>query len=180
SSAMWIEGIGVANKPSDSSERVVANHLAVFAKGSAEPGSCDRSFEEAALQHTHHSANTTTDIDGDGKADACSLGPDGIECYLAGSTPPFSKKITGPNLTLASGWSNPANYSTIRYGDLNGDGKADICARFNIGVRCYLSTGNGFATPFTGPALSNHSGWAGSPSYYSPLLMADVNGDGKD
>lgn len=180
SSAMWIEGIGLANKPSDASERVVANHLAVFAKGSAEPGSCDRSFEEAALQHSLHNASTTTDIDGDGRADACSLSSDGIECFLAGSTPTFSKRIEGPRLTLTSGWSNPANYSTIRYGDLNGDGKADICARFNAGVRCYLSTGTGFSAPFSGPELSNDSGWASSPSFYSTFAMADVNGDGKD
>ncbi len=180
SSAMWIEGVGLANKPSDASERVVANHLAIFAKGTAEPGSCDRSYEEAALQHSFHNASTTTDIDGDGLADACSLGPDGIECFLAGSTPPFSKRIAGPKLTLASGWSKPEHYTTIRYGDLNGDGKADICARYSAGVRCYLSTGNGFSDAITGPELSNTSGWAASPSNYATFAMADVNGDGKD
>lgn len=180
SSAMWVEGVGVVNRPSDGSERVVANHLAIHAKGSALPGSCDRSFEESSLQTAAHNASTTTDIDGDGKADACSLGPDGIECYLAGSSPPFSKRVQGPALPLDRGWSNPANYSTIRYGDINGDGKADICARYNTGVRCFLSTGSGFSAGFDGPTLSNDGGWNATPAYYSTLKMADVNGDGKD
>ncbi len=33
SSTMWMRGAGVVNRPSDGSERVVANHLGIFAKG---------------------------------------------------------------------------------------------------------------------------------------------------
>src|SRR5690554_4848035 len=178
SSALWVQGAGVVNTPSDGSQRVVANHLAVFAKSSGEPGSCDRSFEEAALQSAARNASTSTDIDGDGIADACSLGPDGVECFLAADN--FSTRIQGPNLTQASGWNNPRYYSSIRYGDLNADGKADICARFATGVRCYLSQGESFAAPFAGPALTNDSGWGGSPSHYASFAFADINGDGKD
>ena len=48
SSAMWIRGSGVVNQPSDGSQRVVANHLAVLADGSGLPESCndlDAEFE---------------------------------------------------------------------------------------------------------------------------------------
>jgi len=38
SSAMWAQGLGVLNVPSDGSQRVVANHLAIIADGSDRPG----------------------------------------------------------------------------------------------------------------------------------------------
>lgn len=41
STTMWMEGQGVLNHPSDGSERVVGNHLAVFARGSGRPAHCD-------------------------------------------------------------------------------------------------------------------------------------------
>lgn len=40
SSTMWIEGKGIVNRPSDGSERTVANHLALYATGEGPPGSC--------------------------------------------------------------------------------------------------------------------------------------------
>lgn len=41
SSTMWLEGKGVLNHPTDGSERVVSNHLALFAKGQGKPASCE-------------------------------------------------------------------------------------------------------------------------------------------
>lgn len=41
STAMWVRGSGVINRPSDGSERSVVNHLAVYAKGSGEAWSCN-------------------------------------------------------------------------------------------------------------------------------------------
>lgn len=41
STTMWLQGPGVLNHPSDGSERVVGNHLAVFAGGSSRPPFCD-------------------------------------------------------------------------------------------------------------------------------------------
>lgn len=40
SSSMWVRGVGVVNNPSDGSERTVANHLAVFARGSGGADQC--------------------------------------------------------------------------------------------------------------------------------------------
>ncbi|MCA9673227.1 MAG: phosphodiester glycosidase family protein [Myxococcales bacterium] len=40
SSAMWIRNVGVVNNPSDGSQRVVGNHLAVFARGSGAATHC--------------------------------------------------------------------------------------------------------------------------------------------
>jgi subtilisin family serine protease len=47
-----------------------------------------------------------------------------------GSPQGFTTKLTGPNYSDAQGWgSSPANYETIQLADVNGDGKADVCAR---------------------------------------------------
>ena len=175
SSAMWIRGVGTANRPSDGNERVVANHLAVQADGAGEPGSCNRVLESAALLDI--SGSTTTDIDGDGSADACLRGPTGIECALGGD--PFSPVLAGPALSDDSGWADPTNYATLRMGDIDGDLRADLCARANAGIRCWKSTGDGFGPVIDGPALADNVGWTG-PQYFGTLRLADYDGDGMD
>jgi hypothetical protein len=40
SSTMWLQGVGVVNQPSDGSARTVANHLAVYARGSGDAAHC--------------------------------------------------------------------------------------------------------------------------------------------
>lgn len=178
SSTMWVQGKGVVNNFSDATQRVVGNHFAVYAKGSGEPGYCDRSVEEAAVYAGGRGLSTTTDVDGDGLADACSLGPEGLECFLAADN--FNTRVQGPAMPYDRGWHNEKNFSTIRFGDINGDGKADVCARYNEGVRCYLSDGQSFGSRIDGPEWSDDKSWGNSPSYYGTLGMADINGDGKD
>ncbi len=38
------------------------------------------------------------------------------------------------------------NWPTIRWADVNGDGRQDVCARLDTGLTCWLSTGTGFGT----------------------------------
>lgn len=178
SSTMYVSGKGVVNDPSDGVERIVGNHLAVFATGSGEPGSCDRSFEESAIDGDAYDASTTSDVDGDGSADVCARAGSGIQCSLSSQTA-FAAPFAGPALSNASGWDDPANWGTLRMGDLDGDGKADLCARANAGVSCWLSDGKGFSTKIDGPALSDADGW-NKPEYYGSLRLADFDGDGRD
>lgn len=175
STTMWIAGSGVVNAPSDGSQRVVANHLAVRATGSGEPASCVRAWEEAAVLEDAWSASTSTDVDGDGRADVCARASAGIRCRLGGS---LQVGVNGPELSNATGWADESNYATLRMGDIDGDGRADICARANAGVRCWLSDGAGFPTVIDGPALSDASGWD-RPEYYGTLRLADIDGDGR-
>ncbi|MBI2892628.1 MAG: phosphodiester glycosidase family protein [Deltaproteobacteria bacterium] len=178
SSTMWVAGNGVLNDPSDGSQRTVANHLAIIAAGREDPGSCDRSWEEAAVHSDSWGSRTTSDVDGDGDADVCARSSAGIVCALSladGST----ATIAGPALGDDTGWADPANYATLRMGDVDGDGRADLCARADAGVRCWLSDGAGFPTQIEGPAFSDQNGWA-QPRYYGTLRLADVDGDGKD
>jgi hypothetical protein len=79
-------------------------------------------------------------------------------------------------------YSHPEYYGTIAYPDLNGDGRADLCYRYEDGIRCALNTGSGqfgqFSAVARGPAWSNAAGW-NAPQYYSTISYPDINGDGR-
>jgi MYXO-CTERM domain-containing protein len=179
STTMWVGGDGVVNSPSDGGQRVVANHLGIFATGTGDPGSCDRSWEESAVHGDAYDASPTSDIDGDGDADVCVRTSTGVACALADAGA-LAASVAGPALSDESGWDDPSNWSTLRMGDLDGDGRADLCARANAGIRCWMSLGDAFdETAIEGPALADDVGWE-SPAYHGTLRMADVDGDGRD
>jgi hypothetical protein len=126
---------------------------------------------------SHWSTIRLADINGDGKADICARTATDFRCHLSQGTS-FGVPVTGPALSNAAGWGDYDNYATIRMGDVNGDGKADLCARANAGMRCWLSLGNGFGSAITGPELSDDTGWNGA-DHHRTIRLADINGDGK-
>ena len=117
------------------------------------------------------------DVDGDGKGDLCARDSQGIVCEISTGNG-FGAEIRGPKWSDASGWSQIQYWSTIQFADVNGDGKADVCARAAAGITCALSNGTGFPTMVTGPAWSDAKGWA-SPQYYNTIQFVDIDGDGK-
>ncbi len=117
------------------------------------------------------------DVNGDGKADLCGRGADGVDCWLSDGTR-FDRAFAGPRWGNSSGWNSAKYYGTLRMGDVNGDGKADLCARAAAGTLCWLSDGASFATRVEGPVWSNDAGF-GAMRYWSTMRLADVNGDGK-
>ena len=179
SSSMWLKGKGVVNHPSDGAQRVVANHLAIIAPGGkGAPGSCDYTMEELALQSAAAQTGGTTDIDGDGKADACARSSSELRCHLSSGSA-LSKLVSGPKLADASGWKDLTNSATLRMGDINGDGRADLCARANAGMRCWPAEAGGFGAQISGPSLSDASGWD-RERHFTTIRLADVTGDGAD
>ncbi len=122
-------------------------------------------------------ANTIviSDVNGDGKTDVCGRAHDGMHCYLSDGKS-FPTEITGPAWSDAEGWSKPQYYETITLADVNGDGRADLCARAAAGIRCQLSTGSGFSTEVVGPAWSDAEGWS-VDEYYTTIQFGDINGD---
>ncbi len=124
----------------------------------------------------YYSTIRMADINGDGKADLCARGGAAFYCWLSLGDTFSTTLITGPALSDANGWGDPTNYATLRMGDVNGDGKADVCARANDEFLCWLSDGAGFPTQVNGPALSDANGWA-NQVYWSTLRLTDIDGD---
>ena len=126
----------------------------------------------------YYSTIRMADVSGDGKADLCARGAAAFYCWLSNGAGFAASYIKGPLLSDANGWDDPDNYATLRMGDVNGDGKADVCARANDRFLCWLSNGAGFPTQVEGPSLSDGNGWDDLANW-STLRLADVNGDQK-
>jgi hypothetical protein len=126
---------------------------------------------------SRHSTIRLADVNGDGKADLCLRAASDFRCYRSTGSG-FSGAVIGPSLTAAEGWEEVEQYGTIRTGDVNGDGKDDLCSRAPSGMSCWLSDGAGFPKQIAGPGWTNASGW-GEVSQWSTIRLADVNGDGK-
>ncbi len=181
SSAMWIKSDGVVNAPSDGSQRVVANHLALHGNGidAGMARSCVEDGTEEALATMHElDGLATSDVDGDGQADACARAAAGFRCRLA-SAAADAEPVKLDDLSDEAGFDDAANFSTIRMGDLDGDRLSDVCARTDAGIRCWRSGRQSFGAGFDGPALTDEAGW-GAASAHGTLRLADVDGDGDD
>ncbi len=119
------------------------------------------------------------DVDGDGRADVCGRGMDGIVCGLSRANGFSDLKIWEPSFADAGGWDLDASrFATIQYPDVDGDGKADVCGRHADGIRCATSTGGGFR-----PSSRWTAGFAdptfASPDYAATIQFPDLNDDGK-
>ena len=67
-------------------------------------------------------------------------------------------------------------HTTLRMGDVDGDGRLDVCVRGPDGVGCMLWSGEGFTRGLRGPALSDAAGWA-QEGRFRTLRLADLDGD---
>jgi hypothetical protein len=124
------------------------------------------------------------DVNGDGKADLCGRSAAGIVCGLNNGTSGFRGAVLfSADYSDAAGW-QPSQYgSTILFGDLNGDGKADVCGRGASGVICAVANNSGSAFINTHQwslrtDFADANGWASASSYYGSIRIGDVNGDG--
>jgi hypothetical protein len=157
--------------------------LCAAAQSTFKPGIPTNFLTDAAgwNNEIYYASIAYPDMNGDGKPDLCARGPSGIFCALGNGAGNFAtgSLINGPAWSDAAGWNQPYRYRTVKFPDLNGDGKADVCGRDMNGVVCHLSTGTGFSsTAIRGPGLPDAGGWI-QERYYSTIQFPDVNGDGQ-
>jgi N,N-dimethylformamidase beta subunit-like protein/VCBS repeat protein len=114
------------------------------------------------------------DVDGDGLADACARGAGGLFCARGrgdGTFDTATRWAAAPFRNL-DGSDAPDRYRTLRFGDLDGDGRDDVCMRTAADISCALARADRFAdaTPWsTRFAGATHANWE----------LVDVDGDGR-
>jgi MYXO-CTERM domain-containing protein len=117
------------------------------------------------------------DANGDGRADVCARTPVGFRCALSlGGA--FGEELVGPAMSAEDGWESADVYSTIRMADVDGDGRADVCARESTGFSCWLAGEHAFDRMIPGPRWDDASGFTTEGRYRS-IRLADVDGDGR-
>ena len=80
------------------------------------------------------------DINGDGKSDVCWRHDTGYFCAMSNGNGTFTR----PELAFSDYIANHSyfdedNWSTIRNPDINGDGRSDVCWRYDTGYYCAMS-----------------------------------------
>src|SRR5206468_3698422 len=87
------------------------------------------------------------DVDGDGRADACARGNDGLYCARGRGDGTFGQatRWAAAPFRNVDGSGAPDRYGTLRFGDLDGDGRDDVCIRTAVDISCALTRDAGFA-----------------------------------
>jgi peptidoglycan/xylan/chitin deacetylase (PgdA/CDA1 family) len=120
------------------------------------------------------------DVDGDGRADACARDGAGVVCALATASGFAAAAQWSAGLSDADGFGAAAYGATLALADLDGDARADLCARGASGLVCGRSNGSAFAAPepWLDNAFTDAEGWT-ARSRFLGLRFADENGDGR-
>jgi hypothetical protein len=131
------------------------------------------------------------DLNADGKDDVCMRRnvtgqPAGVACALGNGAGSLTTSYTQTSL-FGSTFDTVDTGGTLMIGDVNHDGKADLCARQTDGIYCAASTSTASSVSFGSvqlavAAFANsslfYSGYETSESRYGSIRLADVNGDG--
>jgi peptidoglycan/xylan/chitin deacetylase (PgdA/CDA1 family) len=147
------------------------------------PSAWSDAFSDAAgwaEQASRYASMQLGDVDGDGDADLCGRDAGGVVCALSDG-----RAFAAPTRWLSadfrddSGWAPARHGATLRLGDIDGDGAADVCGRGGAGLVCYRSDGErtfsaGIARS---PAFSDADGWGAHESYYASITLGDIDGD---
>ncbi len=119
------------------------------------------------------------DVNGDGRADVCGRSVLGILCALSNGSGFLAPSVWSTDFSDAAGWTQRSQYSTVQFPDLDGDGRADVCGRAAAGLLCALSDGARFLSPTSTQLFNDATGWSASPSTFSTIQFADLDGDGQ-
>jgi len=122
-----------------------------------------------------------TDLNNDGFDDVCGRASGGIYCALSNGTKFDAPYHWTKGYGDGGGWAKHEYYwGTIRLPDINGDGRADVCARASRGIYCSVSDGSSFINiRYWTNLYNNKHGWATERFYWGTINFPDLNGDGK-
>ncbi len=134
-------------------------------------------FNQLALAATLQLA----DVNGDGAADLCMRAITGLVCETSNGVSGFDASLWGSvDFADAAGFgSDESRYRSLRMADVNGDARADVCARDGAGVRCALAMEDGFAPASSWSARLGDGEGFGAPEYGATLALGDLDGDGR-
>ena len=119
------------------------------------------------------------DLDGDGREDVCARRAAGIYCARAIGSGLFeAATLWHADFGDDDGWA-PIEYSTtIVLGDINGDGRADLCGRGALGLYCVRSQGTSFSDFRLWTSTFSDADGGTLPETFGSIRLGDVTGDG--
>lgn len=136
------------------------------------------------------------DVNGDGALDICGRGDAGIWCsaWLSSPQSAGAPMWEAPVLWTGQyangyGWADKRYFNSVIYGDLNGDGRTDVCGRGSAGLYCGISqmapANNRAAQRFDGAftlaqaQFPDATGWGANWQELRSLQVVDFDNDGK-
>ncbi len=144
----------------------------------APPGAA--AFSDVSVGDTSIRSLALTDATGDGLADACVRGTDGVLCARSTGSGFGATSIWTVSFADSAGWAPESRDGTIVFGDLTGEGRADVCGRGRLGMLCAPSIDWGFRglANWEDTWLADRGDDWASPSHYGSLSLGDLDGDG--
>lgn len=116
------------------------------------------------------------DVDGDGLPDACARRSAGLFCAHGHGNGMFDPATPWAETPFrdVDGSGDPSRYQTLRFGDLDGDGRDDVCIGTGTGVSCALERDHRFAA-----ATAWSTGFIDAPGAATKWELVDFDGDGR-
>lgn len=120
------------------------------------------------------------DVDGDGRVDLCGRAPGGaVVCALSDGTRLGALRVWSA-ATAAGSEDDEVAYATLRFGDLDGDGRTDFCDVLGGRELCALSNGQGFGLISRwDDEMFIDANAIGRSAAWSSLSLVDLNQDGR-